>query len=384
MRTSRYGFRAVTVTCIVMLGAYLATGPNVALAQEDAPNGDSRRVYTPDLHDADIPATAQKGNFVFAPIPFSNPTLDTGLILGVAYFYPQTAEQAQSQPASVTGLGVLYSRNGSNGAAVGHSGYFKEDRWRFAGAYGYADLDLPLLALESDSGRVDIDWFIDATFFYSQLSRLVRKNWYLGISAVNVHAEQDFQIRIPSLEFELLDSFTSAGVGIHLTYDSRDLPTNAYKGRYFSVGTLLNRDSFGSDLNYDAYSLAFRSYHPLADTLVLAWEVKACARSGGVPLWDACRIGLRGFASTDYMGKSSQIAQLEARWRFAGRWGVVGFAGAGRIDNSFTGLHENEWVPSYGLGLRFMIQREKRINLRLDYAQSRNSDAVSFFVGEAF
>jgi len=253
-----------------------------------------------------------------------------------------------------------------------------------AGAYGYADLELPLLAVDTDSAELSADWLIEATVLAARISRSIGKNWYAGISLVNVDVEQAFSFGIAARNFELRDDFTSTGVGPTITYDSRDMPTNAYDGRYFKASALFNRGSLGSDTRYDAYSLTFRSYHPLTNSFVLAWEVEACGRSDGTPLWDACTIGLRGFPSTSYMGKFSVTAQAEARWRFSERWGLAAFAGSGRVDDSLSGLYENDAVPSYGAGLRFVIQQEKRINLRLDYARSRDDDGVSFFVGESF
>jgi hypothetical protein len=41
-------------------------------------------------------------------VPISNPTLDTALVVGAAYFYAQTKEQKKVQPASVTGGGAMY------------------------------------------------------------------------------------------------------------------------------------------------------------------------------------------------------------------------------------------------------------------------------------
>jgi hypothetical protein len=38
------------------------------------------------------------------------------------------------------------------------------------------------------------------------------------------------------------------------------------------------------------------------------------------------------------------------------RWGLVGFAGAGYIGSSFNDIRERETIPSYGAGLRFMVQ----------------------------
>ena len=109
------------------------------------------------------------------------------------------------------------------------------------------------------------------------------------------------------------------------------------------------------------------------------------ARWGRPPLWDACTIGLRGFSATDYLGRSSASGQVEARWKLSRRWGVVGFGGGGYSRGNFSGRDERTWIPSYGVGLRFTVLPSKRINMRLDYARSKDgSDAIHFLVGEAF
>ena len=162
------------------------------------------------------------------------------------------------------------------------------------------------------------------------------------------------------------------------------MPTNAYSGNLFNVKGLFNDQSLGSDNTYQSYSTEFSSYHELTDHLVLAWQVEGCYRSGTIPLWDACRVGLRGFPATDYLGKSTAIAQVEARWRMSERWGLVGFAGGGYVDTSFSEVDIHDLIPSYGIGLRFMVLKSKRINIRVDYGRSDNSDAIHLSVGEAF
>jgi len=66
------------------------------------------------------------------------------------------------------------------------------------------------------------------------------------------------------------------------------------------------------------------------------------------------------------------------------RWGMVGFAGRGYAKELLNQGNAREWIPSYGVGIRFMVLKSKRINLRLDFARSTDSDAVHFAVGEAF
>jgi hemolysin activation/secretion protein len=113
--------------------------------------------------------------------------------------------------------------------------------------------------------------------------------------------------------------------------------------------------------------------------------VNACAKSGRIPLWDTCRLNLRGFPITDYLSKESISAQVEARWRIHKRWGLVAFAGAGRVDDSFGGHGEGETIPSYGVGLRFMVLKSQRINVRVDYARTDNGGEAWYLgVMEAF
>jgi len=163
------------------------------------------------------------------------------------------------------------------------------------------------------------------------------------------------------------------------------VPTNAYEGRRLE-GKAIFSVADGLDTNsYQGYYLRLRSYHQLQKApVVVAWDINGCAKSGRFPLWDTCRINLRGFPLTDYLGKQSITGQIETRWRATERWGFVAFVGAGHISNSLSAAGDNEEVPSYGAGVRFMVLKSKRVNLRVDYARSDDSEAWYISVGEAF
>jgi hypothetical protein len=339
---------------------------------------------TPDISDAPLPASVRKGNIVAVPIPFSNPTLENGLVGVAAYFYPQTETQKASQPPSVSGIGAMYTSNESWGVALGHSAYWDEDRWRLAGVVGHADVQLPLLVAGIASGQLEIDWLLRGTLVYTSLSRRVGSNWYVGLIAQYLDIEQDFSIDFVTPDFVIGNTTRSVALGPIISYDTRDVPANAYTGRYFKATAVVNSEAIGSDLDYESYSLAYRSYHQVSPSVVVGLEAVGCMKSDDVPLWDACRIGLRGFASTDYMGKSSLRAQAELRWKWSRRWGAAVFGGAGQITESLVGLKNNDIIPSYGAGFRFTVQPEQRIVMRLDYGRSSGSDAWYLAVGQAF
>lgn len=370
----------------LVLGSLLAPGVLRAEAEPEQAAGEdaARRPAALDVRDAETGLKLQRGDFVAVPIPISDPTLGSGLVAGAAYFYPQTAAQKKAQPASVTAVAGLYTSTDSYAYGIGQQNYWAEDRWRFSGAIAHAELELELLA-PTKAGEADRpDWLIDGNFVFSELSRAIWENWYAGLSARYVDIDQSFEPSLVGDTFDVGNEVRSVGLGLSLTFDSRDLPINSYRGRLVELRTLFNDQSLGSDKTYQSYSAAFRSYHSALDDLVLAWEVEGCRKHGRTPLWDACLLGLRGFPATEYMARASGSVQFEARWRFRPRWGVVGFGAFGAVDDALAESQEDELVTSLGIGLRYMILPSKRVNLRLDYARAEGGEAIYFSVGEAF
>lgn len=357
---------------------------SVALAQDDAT--DTRPGIAPDIRQDPSKLKMQRGDFVAVPIPISNPTLDTGLVAGAAYFYHQSEEQAKRQPASVTAAVGMYTSNDSKAFGIAQQNYWKDDQWRFTGVLGAADLRLSLLAPDQTTDGSRVDWQIEGVFLQAAGSRRLVGDWYGGVLTRMVDAKQRINTTTETTStpgFEIGD-VKSVGLGLNIEYDSRDMPLNSFSGRHFKFESLFNDESFGGSQTYQSLSASFRSYHRLNDSLVLAWELQACTRGATAPLWDACTVKLRGFSVTEYLGKVSSSAQVEARWQLSNRWGMVGFAGGGYVGSSFSGTRDDEPIPSFGVGLRFMVLAPKRINMRLDFARSLDSNAVYVSVGEAF
>lgn len=340
--------------------------------------------YVPDLREEDIRLKAQRGDFVVVPIPTSSPTLGTGLILGGAYFYAQTEEQKEVQPASMTAVAGLYTNNDSYAYGLLQKNYWNEHRWRFSGLLAHADFKLDLRVPEVAGDTVLAQWFLRGNIFRAELSRQVAGNWYAGMLARYIDMSQDFNLGVSAPEFEAEPDMTSVGLGVTAEYDSRDQPFSSQKGMFFDFEALFNGEILGGTNEYQSYTAKLSSYHLLHEKWVLAWQARGCTKSGGTPLWDACTVALRGFPVTDYLGKSSVSGQAEIRWQALKRWGLVAFAGAGTIDRSVTQIDDDEIIPSYGVGIRFIVLKAKRINMRLDYARSDDSDAVYLAVGEAF
>jgi len=356
---------------------------SAALSQESSQT-DTRPGIAPDIREDETNLKLQRGDIVVVPIPISNPTLGAGLVVGGAYFYPQTEEQKKLQPASLTAAAGMYTSNDSRVLAVAQQNYWRDDRWRFTGVAGGADLRLSLLVPEGSSATPSVDWRINGGFLFAKVARRIKGDWYGGILTRLVDANQTFETETSTSDLDTGSDVHSVGLGANIEYDSRDMPINSYSGRHFKFAGLFNDEAIGSNSTYQSYSAAYRSYHRLTDSVVLAWELQGCQRGGTAPLWDACTIKLRGFSATDYLGNVSASGQIEFRWQLSDRWGLVGFGGSGYVGGSCRGIREHEAIPSYGFGVRFRVLKAKRINWRLNYARSTDSDAIHVFVGEAF
>jgi hypothetical protein len=76
--------------------------------------------------------------------------------------------------------------------------------------------------------------------------------------------------------------------------------------------------------------------------------------------------------------------EAEFRWRFWKRFGMVAFAGVGEVAESVSDFNTEDLLPSAGLGLRFMLSEDHRLNLSVDWARGQDSDAWYFYVGGSF
>ena len=94
----------------------------------------------------------------------------------------------------------------------------------------------------------------------------------------------------------------SSGVGFLLTYDSRDIPANAYKGIYLDFRGLMYQKFLGGDNNFYRLEVDYRQYKKVGNRKVIAWTAQTKNVFGDVPMNQYALSGtpfdLRGY----YMG----------------------------------------------------------------------------------
>lgn len=189
----------------------------------------------------------------------------------------------------------------------------------------------------------------------------------------------------------------SSGLGFLLTYDTRDIPANAYKGTYLDFRGMMYNKGFGSDNNFYRLEVDYRQYKTLGRRKVLAWTVQTKNVFGDVPLNKYALSGtpfdLRGYYMGQYRDKSSHVVMAEYRQMFntdKSTWikkmvnhlGYVAWAGCGFMGPN-PGKIEGV-LPNIGVGLRIEVQ--PRMNVRLDLGRNMvNKQNLFYFnMTEAF
>jgi outer membrane translocation and assembly module TamA len=170
--------------------------------------------------------------------------------------------------------------------------------------------------------------------------------------------------------------------------DSRDSDLYPRTGHYARAQALIARQDMGSDDDYEALELEWNGYLPIDAAQVLAWRVAGKFVDGDAPFfamaWFGSGADLRGYTPGRYISESMLAAQMEWRWQATPRWGLVAFAGAGKVAEALGEIDTDAWLPAAGLGVRLRLSKSLPLNLRADLAWGRDDGTFTLAVGEAF
>ncbi len=184
------------------------------------------------------------------------------------------------------------------------------------------------------------------------------------------------------------DSALATGPGIRALLDGRDSNVYPTRGGYADLRLqgfptwLGSSDGFW----YSEFDARY-FYSPLSD-LVVGWQAVLTVAGGDVPFSFLPHLGgsdiMRGILEGRYRDDLALANQLELRFPLFWRFGGVAFFGAGTVAPSMDRLAFDDFVGAGGLGLRFAVNPEQRLNIRFDVAH--DGEDFSFYVNfqEAF
>ena len=341
-------------------------------------------------------------------------TPDFGFVLGGSALMTFSVDPSNpDQQRSVLPVGIAFMFRGGINLFSKPQIFFKGDKFRIFGKFAYKNTEDNFYGIGYSTNRDYIRSDSTSKYRYSGwqinpyfLFRLGKSNFFLGplidlnydhFTEIAEHLPEEPSYIKAGGTAEEYKSFIS-GLGLLLTYDSRDVPANAYRGWYLEMrGTAYNK-LIGSDVNFARLEIDYRQYVSVGNRRVLAWTLQTKNVFGThIPLTQYAMTGspfdLRGYYLGQYRDKSSHVVLAEYRHMFNtdrstrmkrlmyhvgfAAWAGCGFMGPtmGKIEGV---------LPNFGAGLRIEIQ--PRMNIRLDLGKNTvNNETLFYFnVTEAF
>jgi len=180
------------------------------------------------------------------------------------------------------------------------------------------------------------------------------------------------------------DGGLTSGFGPMIDWDSRDNAFYPSRGGWHKLYARFHHAVFGSRYDFELYALDLRQYVTLIGEHILAMQILGATTTGEVPYYHLPKPQLRGFHMDLFLDRIMAAGQIEYRfpiyWRFSG----AAFFGAGESVATMNDFTADNIYYAGGAGVRFAINPDERINVRLDVGVSPYGVAPYLNITEAF
>lgn len=222
----------------------------------------------------------------------------------------------------------------------------------------------------------DKETYVDETFTLNcTVSGIFFKKEFLGL-VVDVRNHELFNFE----KARKLDSmFTTgttggviAGAGLSFRHDTRDDIFYPTKGYYLHIqGVFFPKLTFNKYF-FNNFLFDYRQVFTILNNRnIIAMQAFLHVTDGSnVPFYELQRIGgddaMRGIHAKKYLGKNAFLVQAEYRRFLFWRFNVAIFTGVGGVSNTLKSIMIDDLKINYGIGLRYKILKDEKINLRFD------------------
>ncbi len=328
-------------------------------------------------------------------------TPEAGLLIGggLLYTFSTDPNQPDLQRSSVPLLGMVSTR-GNVGLNSTINTFWFEDKLRVKLITKLSNVNADYFGIGYDNnsslsrGKETTEYNRVYFQFQPRVDFRIIPNLYLGLSylysSFNVKETNPIMMEDPNyLAFG--PNIKESGLVYSLTFDSRDVVVNAYKGFYAAISYYNSNKNLGGNQDFDVMDMDFRYYKTInRPGNTLAFRLYGRRAYGEVPYNAMTLIGdtslLRGYLNGQYRDKTGLALVGEWRHMFLdktgkkGKHGITTWLGTGSVAKDFGDLEH--WLPNLGFGYRLELQ--PRMNLRVDFGLGKNSTGLYFNFSEAF
>lgn len=179
-----------------------------------------------------------------------------------------------------------------------------------------------------------------------------------------------------------------SNLGFGMLYDNRDNIISPMKGFFAEFQYIHSNKIFFSAFNYHDSSIDLRYFTTPVNKVTIGSNFFLGHMNGDVPFYDMYSIGSsarsRGVTDRRFKDKTTMVGQIEVRFPIFARFRANIFASTASVGNGLSSTLKNQFTKSYGVGIRYIVNKNDRSVLRFDAARSREGFNFYFTAGEAF
>jgi len=178
-------------------------------------------------------------------------------------------------------------------------------------------------------------------------------------------------------------------LGFNLLFDNRDNVNFPVEGYFIQFANNYIRKGLGSSNNYESYEVSATNFWDIKDNnkSILVSRIYADIAAGDVPFQGENVVGgddLRGYSQGKYRGNQVYAVQAELRQNIYKKFGMVGFIGFGTAVDKMTNIPDSEFLPSAGVGVRYLMVAKEKMNVGIDVGVGKDDWSLTFRIGETF
>ena len=338
---------------------------------------------------------SQAYGFLPVPILVTEPAIGYGGGAALIYlhdnFVGSKGASGRNIPASMSGVILGATENGTKAVGAFHLGYYFEDTLRTQTFFVLTNVNMNFY---TPSGKA-IFMNLKSPIAYQSLKyRMGESDIFLG--AAYLYMSSELKLNREDIESDILkEPFTvvSAAAGLILDYDTRDNALSPNEGMLFNARANFFTKTVGSDNDFQKYLLQELLYMPLTEKINLDHRFVFDKVVGeDAPFYMYPSVNMRGVSAMRYQGENVALYEAQLTYDVNDRWSAILFGGLARaygerkniLGNESVSFQEAPTVVSKGLGFRYLIAEKFGLRMGVDIAMSNEDKAFYIQFGTAW
>jgi len=343
--------------------------------------------------------TTRKASFL--PIPSFGYSQETGLEFGVGAIYSYYTDRKDTLTRSSNfSLNATYSTKKTYNLTLKGDAWSPGNKYHFIGDVRFKKMPFNFYGIGNNTQKTNEDKLVMnqiKALFDAEQSFISHAYTGISLGFENYKFTDETLGGIFSNSPNVLDKDGGSVVyfGVSQSYDTRNsnnYPTKGFFARatYQFAPHFFGGESFtGSQIKFDV-----RNFWPISKKIVLGVQgIYYTIQGSNTPFYLLQQMGndqiMRGYYGGRYRDENLIASQLELRYRFMNRFGIVAFAGAGKVFNN-DDVNLKSLKPNFGVGGRYFFDTAKGLSVRIDYgvgeklANEKRQSGFYISLAEAF